>query len=390
MILGLAVLFAVFYLLIWPLISEWRMAYAELNDKQQLLETARKLSEMEEAMGLLELKVERELGVIGEPIISEELFDRIAERFSVGEEEGMFDINKATMRDLMQVEGMNSAKAMEIIRFRRMLGGFSNLDQLREIRSSIFEEGDEQAAIIGKISQIAKRSGIRRIDQLSVRPVTSTKPILVAQHTKLDLVKKLFAAELELQMDAIRNGKRLMTRLSFPLLPAELPDQLKLRIAEAILGKGNVLSKDEYEGIISDYLAEIPSEEEEPLPIEEEIASILSGFSEESELIQEEEEPRMERVDPKQALEHLMGYNQEVKEKRGDLLKLVGGIPASYKPRVYLVDVVFKAKLENFVNFMSRLQESVRWLDPKGLRIGIADEKRELLGIQLTIIASAL
>ena len=85
-----------------------------------------------------------------------------------------------------------------------------------------------------------------------------------------------------------------------------------------------------------------------------------------------------------------MEYNRQVKAKRKDLIELISDIPASYKPRTYYVDVTFKTKLENLVKFILGLQRSSKWLDPKGLRIGVADEKQGVLGVQLTIIANAL
>ncbi|HEX30297.1 TPA: helix-hairpin-helix domain-containing protein [Candidatus Poribacteria bacterium] len=394
-ILGVAVVFSAFYLLIWPLISGWMEAYAELNDKRNRLEMAEKLAQMEGAMKLLEMRVQRELGVADQPIISDEMIKKISEKFSIGNEEGKKDINKATFLDLMKVEGLDSATANEIIRYRNMLGGFQSLDQLKELRSSVFEEGDEQAAIIGRVSQIAKESGIRKIDQLGVRPIVSTKPIPISQKTKLNLVKELYAAELELQMKSIENDRPIKSHLVFPLLPTQLPKELKLRVARKIMETGNPLTKEEYEGIISEYLAEIPSEEEQPLPMEEEIANALNELaggvtSEGGEEGSPQNKPQMERVNSQEALKLLMRYNQEVKAKRNDLLALITGIPASYKPRVYYVDMTFKTKLESLVKFILSLQQSSKWLEPRGLRIGVADEKQGILGVRLTIIANAL
>ena len=233
MILGAAVIFTAFYLLIWPLISGWMEAYAELNDKRKQLIMAKKLAQMEGAMKLLKMRVQRELGVTGRQLISDEMIKRISERFSLSE------INKASFLDLMKVEGLDSATANEIIRYREMLGGFQSLDQLKDLRSSLFEEGDEQATIIGKISQIAKGSGIRRIDQMSVRPVISRKLITVSQKTKLNLVRELYLAEIELQMRRIKEGGSIRSNTFFPPLPDGLPEELKLRVAERIMQNGN-------------------------------------------------------------------------------------------------------------------------------------------------------
>jgi hypothetical protein len=220
-------------------------------------------------------------------------------------------------------------------------------------------------------------------------------------------------------MELLKGDGPASTKFLFPIVPADLPDPLKARIIEASIEKGNPLDRGAYSEIIANYNAEAsPPEaeagtegeeemEEELLPFEEEFADLMGeamalpdqppmppGGGPMGEAATEDhmvDEPvELEPVDAKIALSSLTEYNRLVKVERNRLIKIVGDVPASYLPRTYLVDLFFKSKIDNVVNLLVKILESSKWLDPKGLKIGIADEKHENLSVQLTIIATAL
>lgn len=372
-LVGIAAAFAVIYLLILPLISGWRAKLGEVRLKEEQLKTARALAAMEASLRLLSAEVENELGARGDPILSDELMKRLQESFSIDE------LNRATAADLMKVEGMDAAKAAAIVSYRESIGGFSSFEQLRELRSSAFK-GDEQAVIIGRVSALAKRAGINKIDSLTIRTIASSKPAQVSQKAKRELIRRLFIAEVKAQLRALESGSQLRFKTVFPPIPPQLPQELRIRVARMIVEKGGIPTRSDYQEVLDELLSSGESSpqpsDEELLPIEEELLSALG-----EEAID---------IDPKAAMLTLLDYSKKVAAKEAELRGIVYGMAASYKPRLYQVDLIFKTKLENLVRFIAGIKDSLKWIDPRGLRIGVADEKKGILSVQLTLIATVL
>lgn len=368
-LVGAAAAFALIYLLIFPLISGWRAKLRGVSLKEEQLRMARTLASMEASLKLLSAEVEGELGAQGDSILSDELIKRIEESFSIDE------LNRATAADLTRVEGMDAAKAAAILSYRESIGGFSSFEQLRELRSSPFR-GDEQAVIIGRVSALAKRAGINKIDSLTIRTIASSKPVQVSQKAKAELARKLFIAEVKTQLRALESGSQLKLKTVFPPIPPQLPRELRIRVARMIVEKGRIPTRDDYQEVLDELLGEGPQPDEELLPIEEELLNTLGG-----EAID---------VDPKTAMSALLDYSKKVAAKESELRRIVYGMAASYKPRLYQVDLIFKTKIENLVRFIAGIKDSMKWIDPRGLRIGVADEKEGILSVQLTLIATVL
>jgi competence protein ComEA len=53
------------------------------------------------------------------------------------------DLNKATVKDLMQVKGLNASKAKSIVSYRKKHGDFKSMDELKDVKG--FKKLDEES-----------------------------------------------------------------------------------------------------------------------------------------------------------------------------------------------------------------------------------------------------
>ncbi len=234
-----------------PLVNQWRTAGEELIKTQQDLEVAEKLVDFESSAIALEKKLRKKTGLEGEPLISNEQFEQIQEHLTVDAtdtETGKDNINTVGKRQLLNL-GFDKYLVNSILAYRNKVGKFDELKQLKDMRGSIFEGELAEAIISKRISEKIRETGVERIDKLDAKPASGKKKEDIPKDAKKLFVKEVYLNELETEMktiaqrldnpDASEDSKPAKSeKREFPALPADIPDELKEKVAKSIIALG--------------------------------------------------------------------------------------------------------------------------------------------------------
>lgn len=66
--------------------------------------------------------------------------------------EGKVDVNKATVKDLMKVQGMNASKAKAIVAHRKKHGDFKSMDELSQVKGFKKMKADDMKKMTDQMS----------------------------------------------------------------------------------------------------------------------------------------------------------------------------------------------------------------------------------------------
>ena len=192
-------------LLIEPLIRQG-FPGDELASKREKLETAQNLVQLAQGMQQIDQEIQAQVGLEGQ-IISDSLFEDIADRVDL---EAFNRANRAAT--LAALHPALENKADSLLAYKKHYGKFDSLDKLKEIRGPIFEGAQAQAVISRRISDLAKKAGLRPNYQLNIRPMPGAKSENFPPQTKKNLVHYLYLGELadelqqlESQLTAIKD-----------------------------------------------------------------------------------------------------------------------------------------------------------------------------------------
>ena len=162
----------------------------ELTTKREKLQTAQNLVQIAQATQQIDREIQAQVGLEGQ-IISDSLFEEIANRVDL---EALNRANRAAA--LAALHPALENKADSLLGYKKHYGEFDSLDKLKEIRGPIFEGEQAQAVISRRISDLAKRAGLRPNYQLNIRPMPGTKSENLPPQTKKNLVYHLYLGEL--------------------------------------------------------------------------------------------------------------------------------------------------------------------------------------------------
>ncbi len=190
-------------LLVEPLIRQG-FPGDELTAKQQKLETAQNLVQLAQVTQQIDRDIQAQVGLEGQ-IISDSLFEEIANRVDL---KALNRANRAAA--LAALHPALENKADSLLTYKKHYGEFQSLDKLKEIRGPIFEGEQAQAVISRRISDLARKAGLRPNYQLNIRPMPGAKSENLPPQTKKNLVYYLYLGELanelqrlELQQSAV-------------------------------------------------------------------------------------------------------------------------------------------------------------------------------------------
>jgi len=237
-----------------PLLNQWRSASEEISLKQTQLKSDQEMVNFGPSAIAIEDKLRAKTG-LGSPLISDEQFNQLKEQLTIGAEDddsNKLNINKATKTELTKL-GFDRYLINSILAYRGKVGQFENLEELKNIRGTIFEGQLAEAIISQRLSQIIQDVGIKRIDRLDAKLVSGKKTETISRDVKKLFVDELYLNELETEKKNLASqedaenpnpAKEKQKDRQFEPLPDVIPYELKLNIAQAIIAhKGEVEQK---------------------------------------------------------------------------------------------------------------------------------------------------
>ena len=171
----------------------------ELTTKREKLQTAQNLVQLAQVTQQIDREIQAQVGLEGQ-IISDSLFEEIADRVDL---EALNRANRAAT--LAALHPALENKADSLLTYKKHYGEFESLDKLKEIRGPIFEGEQAQAVISRRISDLAKRAGLRPNYQLNIRPMPGAKSENLPSQTKKNLVYHLYLGELANELQQLES-----------------------------------------------------------------------------------------------------------------------------------------------------------------------------------------
>lgn len=185
-------------LLVEPIIRQW-FPDDELAAKQEKLETAQNLVELAQVTQQIDRDIQAQVGLEGQ-IISDSLFEEIVNRVDL---KALNRANHAAA--LAALHPALENKADSLLAYKKHYGEFESLDKLKEIRGPIFEGEQAQAVISRRISDLARKAGLRPNYQLNIRPMPGAKSENLPPQTKKNLVYYLYLGELANELQQLES-----------------------------------------------------------------------------------------------------------------------------------------------------------------------------------------
>ena len=188
----------VLILLIEPIIRQG-FPGDELTTKRARLQTAQNLVQLAQITQRIDREIQAQVGLEGQ-IISDSLFEEITDRVDLEA------LNRA--RGASALAGLHPVlenKADSLLAYKQQHGEFGDLDELKKIRGPIFEGEQAQAVISRRISDLARRAGLRPNYQLNIRPMPGTKSEKLSPQTKKNLVYHLYLGELANELQQLQS-----------------------------------------------------------------------------------------------------------------------------------------------------------------------------------------
>ena len=171
----------------------------ELRTKQEKLQTAQNLVQLAQITQQIDREIQAQVGLEGQ-IISDSLFAEIANRVDLDA------LNRANRTSaLAALHPALENKADSLLAYKKHYGDFGSLDKLKEIRGPIFEGEQAQAVISRRISDLARKAGLRPNYQLNIRPMPGAKSENFPQQTKKNLVYHLYLGELTHELQQLES-----------------------------------------------------------------------------------------------------------------------------------------------------------------------------------------
>ena len=228
-----------------PLLNQWRSTGEEIKLKQTELKSAQELVNFESSAMAIEDKLRMKTGLAA-PIISDEQFNRLKEQLTVddtGDGSDKLNINKATRTELLRLD-LDKYLINSILAYRDNIGRFNELEELKNIRGTIFEGQLAEAILSQRLAKIIKDTGVNRIDRLDVKLVPGKKTDTILRDVKKLFVSELYLNELATEIQNLEGKTPQQKNRQFEPLPDVIPDELKLNLAKAIIArKGEIEQK---------------------------------------------------------------------------------------------------------------------------------------------------
>ena len=290
---------------------------------------------------------------------------------------------KAKQEELQSIEQL---RAMEptITEMEKNMRNQLGYNQVSFKHSSAGLADATDAIIMKQLAQIANQSEIREIEQLDVKPDKNKKSLANLkpdQTTLKSTVDKLYMSQItmdnnnpitkEIKKDSDNsdlvppsNGRTdeisTTKSLEFPMIPKDIPEEAKQALIKFIqTHNGQTITNENVDEIVSS-----------------------SGIKDEKEI---------DRIKKR-----LIIYGNRVKEKKTEVVGILNKLgmlkDAKLEDRAgrFTAKMVFKSDISQLIRLLYNLQTSVRWVKVEGIQITMADRQKSLLGVELSMTATAV
>lgn len=176
----------------------------ELTAKQEKLQTAQNLVQIAQITQQIDREIRAQIGLEGQ-IISNSLFGEIANRVDL---EAFNRANRASALAVLHPALGN--KADSLLAYKQQHGEFGSLDRLKAVRGPIFEGEQAQAVISRRISDLAKKAGLRPNYQLNIRPMPGVKSEKLPPQSKKNLVYYLYLDQLANELQQLQSEQSVL------------------------------------------------------------------------------------------------------------------------------------------------------------------------------------
>ena len=96
-------------------------------------------------------------------------------------------------------------------------------------------------------------------------------------------------------------------------------------------------------------------------------------------------------LDYEQQLHALTQYADRTLQNKKQLQDWLAMIPSTYQPEVYIVDMNFNGEIDKVVRLIQAIESTAKWLQVRDLRVsGVVDKKKNVLGVNLSMVAKIL
>ena len=253
-----------------------------------------------------------------------------------------------------------------------------------------FKRNSADAMIMKQLAQIANQSEIREIEQLDVKPDKSKKSLANLkgdQDTLKSTVDNLYMSQItidnnnpitkenkvtkEIKKDSDNpdlvppsNGRTDETSttksLEFPMIPKDIPEEAKQALIKFVqTHNGQTITKDNIDEVVSP-----------------------SGIKDEKEI--------------NRIKKRLITYGDRVKEKKTEVVGILNKLGTLQNAKLedkagrFTAKMVFKSDISQLIRLLYNLQTSAKWVKVEGIQITMADRQKSLLGVELSMTATAV
>ena len=153
-----------------------------IAEKRERLQTAEKLVLLDKQANRTDENLRELVGLRGR-LISDSLFDEISQVHNVQ------TLNRTRqVSDLIAIHPALEGKAATLFAYKNQRGSFATLEELKTIRGSIFEGEQPRVVISQRISQLARRSGLKPDYQLNIKPSPGKKTEKISRQAKRNFI----------------------------------------------------------------------------------------------------------------------------------------------------------------------------------------------------------
>ena len=209
--------------------------------KFERLQTAENLVQLETQASGINDSLRGHVGLRGR-LISDSLFDELSELHNV---EAFNQTRRVS--DLIALHPALEGKAASLLAYKSQRDSLAKLEELKTIQGSIFEGEQPRVVISQRISQLARKSGLRPDYQLNIKPPPGKKTEKISRQAKRNFVLYSYKVTLENELKRIKEEKEKSSQEQ-----SDIESELERAMFEGWWGDsdtGTVGSSDSNEGV---------------------------------------------------------------------------------------------------------------------------------------------
>lgn len=170
-----------------------------IAEKRERLQTAENLVSLDKQADRIDESLRELVGLQGR-LISDSLFSEILQSHSVQ------TLNQTRQKsDVVALHPALEGKEATLLAYKNQRGGFSKMEELKTLQSSIFEGEQPRVVISQQISQLARKSGLKPDYQLNIKPSPGKKSEKISRQAKRNFVLYSYMKGLEDELKRLKN-----------------------------------------------------------------------------------------------------------------------------------------------------------------------------------------